>query len=55
MVVLGQAPAANHKDSVETMAETFALTNISPQVRACYHEGNSWCTPLGVLILGFGA
>ena len=27
-----QAPAANHKDSAESMLETFALSNISPQV-----------------------
>ncbi len=32
MLLRAQAPAANHKASAETMLETFALSNISPQV-----------------------
>ncbi len=27
-----QAPAANHKETAETMLETFVLSNTSPQV-----------------------
>lgn len=27
-----QAPAANHKETADTMQETFSLSNISPQI-----------------------
>jgi len=42
---LPQAPAANHKESADTMLETFVLSNISPQVG----KGFNRCLLLAIL------